>query len=113
MKFFLFAILPLILISAVPTLQLKLISLKNKDKINLSIGAITLISFLAGIIFSILSPFISMMGLSPDIRCATGCFGFLGLGFLITLILVPIIGIFSYVSYLKKHKNTIAIENTK
>ena len=113
MKFFLFAILPLILISTAPTLQLKLISLKNRDNINLSIGAITLISFLVGIIFSILSPFISMMGLSPDIRCATGCFGFWGLGLLITFIPVPIIGLFSYEIYHKKQKNTIAIENTK
>jgi hypothetical protein len=99
--------IPLVLMFFAPGLQLYLSSLRIKNKIIMPLLAITLISFLLGIILPVLAMFISMMGLSPQIKCATGCTAFLGLGILITIITTPIIGLISFIKYRDRQKKLV------
>jgi len=97
-------IIPLILTLLPLIFQVKLSGMRIKDKIRLPLYAITLISFVLVIILSFSAFMISMWGLPPNIKCAVGCTGFLGLGFLQFFITTPIIAIISYLRYANAHK---------
>lgn len=90
--------------------QVKLSGMRIKDKIKLPLYAITLISFALVIILSFSAFMISMWGLPPNIKCAVGCTGFLGLGFFQFFITTPIIAIISYLRYASAHKTEAIID---
>jgi hypothetical protein len=99
--------IPLVLMVFAPGFQVYLSSLRLKNKITMPLLAIFLMSFLLGLILSVFAMFISMMGLSPQIKCATGCTAFLGLGILITIITTPIIGLVSFIKYRDRQKKLV------
>jgi hypothetical protein len=100
-------IIPLILTFFPLIFQIKLSGMRIKDKIKLPLYAITLISFALVIVLSFSAFMISMWGLPSDIKCAVGCTGFLGFGFLQFFITTPVIAIISYLSYVNSHKTQI------
>jgi hypothetical protein len=102
-------IIPLILTLLPLIFQVKLSGMRIKDKVKLPLYAITLMSFALVVILSFCAFIISMWGLPPNIKCAVGCTGFLGLGFLQFFITTPIIAIVSYLRYASAHKTEATI----
>jgi hypothetical protein len=101
-------LIPLLLITLAPILQIFLSHLRLKGKITMPIMASAVLAFIHGIILSFVATAVSTMGLSPDIKCATGCVVFIGLGLLITIITTPLLGIIYYILYRRKQRMTLS-----
>ena len=93
---------PLMLMILAPVFQVVLSTLSVKRKIKMRLWVINTLAVAFGFTFPVFATIISMMALPVGVRCATGCFGFVVLGWLIGIITVPVIGI---ISNLKLHAN--------
>jgi len=98
-------IIPFVLLFVAPFLQIILSALRLKRRIILPLLLIDLTAFVLGLLLSICAMFISMWGLSPNIKCLTGCTAFLVLGFLTTIIAVPGISIYTFFLFRAKRHN--------
>lgn len=97
-------IIPLILILIAPILQWKLSSRRINDQIKLPIIAIFFFSFLLAAALATLAFVISLLGVPPNIKCATGCTVFISLGLLNVCFIIPVIGIIGSIRYYKAHQ---------
>jgi protein-S-isoprenylcysteine O-methyltransferase Ste14 len=96
--------IPLIINFLPLVFQVKLSRMRIKDKTNLPLYAITLISFALVVTLSFVAFIISMWALPPNTKCAVGCTSFLGMGALQFFITTPLIAIVSYLRYTNTHK---------
>jgi hypothetical protein len=96
--------IPLLLIILAPVLQITFLALKRRGKITSPFWAINLITFVAGFPLSGAATLISIMGIPMGIKCATGCVAFIGIGFFITLTVIPLVALFNYLAFSNKQK---------
>jgi hypothetical protein len=98
----------LLLMTITPVIHTTLSIKRLKNKITFPLWAINLISAVLGFSLPVLAMFVSMTGLAPGIKCATGCVGFMALGWLVSIISFPIIAVWAYlISENKKNKPLI------
>nr|WP_294942660.1 hypothetical protein [uncultured Mucilaginibacter sp.] len=95
----LFIWIPLLLIVLAPALQIIFLTLKRRGKITSPFWTINLITFIIGFPLSVAATFVSIMGIPPGIHCATGCAAFIGVGFMITLTVIPLVALFNYLAF--------------
>jgi hypothetical protein len=101
----LIGIIPLIIILIVPFIQMIWMGRGVKDRAKASAFTITVLAIVFGIVLSFIATGISMYGASiTGIRCVTGSIGFMLIGCVISLVIVPIIGIIGGLFYHFKHK---------
>jgi hypothetical protein len=98
----LFIWIPLLLIILAPVLQITFLALKRQGKITSPFWAINLITFVVGFPLSVAATFVSITGIPPGIHCATGCAAFIGVGFMITLTVIPLVALFNYLAFINK-----------
>jgi hypothetical protein len=101
----LIGIIPLLILLIAPVLQIVWLSRRVKNKTNSPAGLITLLMMILCIFLSVIAMTVSVNGFSAaGIRCATGAVGFLVIGVMISLIIIPIIGIIGGIIYHYRHK---------
>jgi len=101
-------VVPFLLLFVAPFIQITLSSLRLKGRIKLPLLVIDVLALILGIFLSVVAMIISMYGLPPDIKCATGCAVFVVFGFLITVTAVPIIAMVTFLAYGSKNKTTVS-----
>ena len=108
LRFLFFGLIPLMLIFAAPVFQLILSikALKGKTKLNLL--WVSFIDLILGVLLPVGATFISIYGLPPGTKCATGSVGLVLGGWMITAMTVPIIGIVMSALYHFKHKSGLS-----
>jgi hypothetical protein len=104
MSIILILIIPFLLLFVAPCMQIILSLLRLKGRIKLPLLIIDVLALSLGFVLSIASMGVSIYGLSPGIKCATGCAAFVFFGFLITVIAVPIIAIVTFLAHRSKKK---------
>jgi len=103
-------LLELFLMVAAPVAHIVLGVLHITGRIKLSISAITLICLIAGIVLPFLVSYIDIINLPPDVKCATGSVGFIFLGLIITIAVIPASALIFYtIAYYKQKKLNTAI----
>jgi len=108
------AYLALLMTFAAPVIQIVLCTLKLKNKINLNLIYISLLTLLLGIVLSIGAFYLlcSLINVN-ETRCVTGEAGITMCGFFITIVLTPLIAvIFATIAYLK-NKNIKAVKTSR
>jgi len=85
-------------------IQWKLTALRIKGQTKLSIISIFFLSVLLAGLLATLAFIISLYGLPPDIKCASGCTAFIGLGLFNVCFVMPLIGLISLISYYKANQ---------
>lgn len=93
----------LCLLIIAPLIQIVLSILKINNKIRLPLWFIGLLCLVLGIGLSWLAMYIDMVNLPPGTKCATPSVGIIYLGFLITIVTVPLITLVCYfINYRRK-----------
>ena len=89
-----------------PIIQIWLLARRSKSKKLKSTKMITLLIVILGIFLSFMATIVSMYGYSlAGIRCVTGCFSFVVLGCIISIIIVPIVGAIGYFIFYLKNRS--------
>jgi hypothetical protein len=87
-----------------PLLQVALSVRVLKGKTSLNLLFVDFIALIIGGILPVCATMISLLGFPSALKCADGCFAFVILGWMITAVFIPIIGLVVYIIYRKKHK---------
>lgn len=93
------------LIFAAPVIYIIWCILRIRKLSRLTLGAITIICMLTGVVFSILATYIDINNLPAGVRCGNPSLGFAFLGLAFTVIIIPVTGIvFFAIDYFNSRK---------
>jgi hypothetical protein len=95
-----FSGIPLLLLFVMPATQLVLSILRISGRIRLSIMTITMLSMFLSCLILIAAYYIALINLPPGPKCGIEGVAFFLFGVLITIALIPIIGLVAYFIYL-------------
>jgi hypothetical protein len=83
-------LIELLLMIAAPIAHIIHCIIRLKGRTKRSLITLTLIWFTAGLIMPVLSTYLSIAALPPDVKCATGLGSIMVIGILLTISMIPI-----------------------
>lgn len=105
-RYLIFVWVPLLLLLVAPAGQVILSVYVLKGKTRLNLFWVDFIALIAGFLLPVCATMLSIAGLAPGVRCVTGNVGIAILGWMLTALLVPVIGVAFFIIswHLKKRK---------
>ncbi len=107
--FLAFSIIPLILLLTAPVLQVVASIFVLRGKIRLGLFWVNFLAIIAGFILPVCATMLAIAGLPAGIKCITGYVGMVILGWMIGVVVIPIVALVFYIIFLRRKKNQVIL----